>query len=93
MPVRPFISKLVRSMMESPSTRICGSTPSTRQMEMRVPRPRQVPMAQMTGLVVSMLMRIPADARMEPEVKMVGKELFSASTMACLGGIVCFNSE
>ena len=88
----PFISKLVRSMMESPSTRICGRTNSTRMMEMMVPRPRHSPIAAITGLVVSTLISTPADARMEPEVKMVGNDSFRAVTMASRGRMTFFRS-
>lgn len=69
-------------MMVSPRIRICGRTNRTRRMETIVPRPRQVPMAAITGFVVRTLIRIPADARMEPEVKMVGNDSFRAATMA-----------
>lgn len=57
-----------------------------------VPRPRQVPMAEITGFVVSTLIRIPADARIEPEVKIVGKDSFSAATMASFGRMTFFRS-
>ena len=87
-----FISKLVFSMIKSPSTRIWGSTPSTSAMEMMVPRPRHSPMAEITGLVVMNEISSPALARMVPEVKMVGKEAFSASTMASWGFSSFFSS-
>ena len=91
-PATPFISKLVRSMMVSPRIRICGRTNRTSMMETIVPRPRQVPMAAITGFVVSTLIRIPADARMEPEVKMVGNDSFRAVTMASRGRMTFFRS-
>ena len=85
-------SKLVRSIIWSPSTRIWGSTASTRKIEIKVPLLKQTPMAEMVGLVVICPISAPATARMEPEVKMVGKASFKASTMAFLGGISPFKS-
>ena len=49
-------------------------------------------MAEITGLVVMNEISSPALARMVPEVKMVGKEAFSASTMASWGFSSFFSS-
>ena len=87
-----FMAKLVRSTMESPTSRIWGSTARTSKMEITVPRPRQVPMAAMTGFVVIAPIRAPATARMVPEVKMVGKAWFRAVIMAFWMGISFFSS-
>ena len=79
-------------MMESLSTSVAGRTPRTMTMEMIVPRPRQVPRMEITGLVEMLPISRAAADRMVPEVKMVGKEAFSASTMASLWVIVAFSS-
>lgn len=49
-----------------------GSTNNTRTMEMMVPRPRHSPIDATTGFEESKLIRIPAEASMVPEVRMVG---------------------
>ena len=49
-------------------------------------------MAEITGFVVSTLIRIPADARIEPEVKIVGNDSFRAATMASRGRMTFFRS-
>ena len=80
-------------MSRSPRSRICGSTPMTRKMEIIVPRPRQVPME---DIVLSEVMRpimSPAEASIAPEVMMVGKAWLSVSTMASLIGRLFFSSK
>ena len=84
--------KAVFSMMMSPSSKIWGRTPMTRKIEMTVPRPRQMPIEEMAGLEDRKPIRMPAAARMVPEVMMVGNASFSASTTASLGRMVCFSS-
>lgn len=78
--------------MVSPMSRIWGRTAITSTMEMTVPRPRQVPMAAMTGLVVITPISAPATARMVPDVKMVGNASFNAAIIASLGRISFFRS-
>ena len=46
----------------------------------------------MAGSVVILLMKIPAEAMMVPEVNTVGNDRFSVSIMACLRGILFFSS-
>ena len=84
--------KAVFSMMMSPSSRIWGRMPMTRKMEIRVPRPRHTPMEAMDGLVDRNPIKIPAEARMVPEVTMVGKASFSDWITASFRGMVCFSS-
>ena len=62
----PFILKEVRLMMESLSTRMAGRTPNTMTMEIIVPRPRQVPRMEITGLVEMLPISRAAADRMVP---------------------------
>ena len=78
--------------MVSPNSKICGSTHMTRKMEISVPVPRYMPMAEMVSLEVIKPMTIPAEASMVPEVMMVGKAWFNVSTMASRRGICSFSS-
>ena len=87
-----FKVKAVFSMMISPSSRIWGRIPITRKMEIRVPRPRHTPMDAMEAVVDSRPMAMPAEAKMVPEVTMVGKASFSDSITASFGDMVCFSS-
>ena len=87
-----FRAKAVFSMMVSPNSRIWGSTPMTSSMEIKVPRPRHSPMAVMAASEVKKQISVPADARMVPEVTMVGKARFRASTIASRQLMRCFSS-
>ena len=51
-----------------------------------------MPIEEMAGLEDRKPIRMPAAARMVPEVMMVGNASFSASTTASLGRMVCFSS-
>ena len=82
----------VFSMTRPPSSRICGRQNMTRMIEMIVPRPRLCPMP---TIVPSELIRPrikPAEARIEPEVRMVGNAKFIVSMIASRGPISCWRS-
>ena len=64
----------------------------TRNMEISVPRHRHSPMPTMAGSVVIWAMRNPAEDRILPEVSTVGKDRFSAWTMASRRDISAFSS-
>ena len=66
--------------------------PITRKMEMMVPRPRHTPMEEMAGLEDKKPISTPAEARMVPEVMMVGKASFRDSTTASFRGMTCLSS-
>ena len=89
---RAFNVNAVFSMIISPSIKIWGRMPITRKMEIKVPRPRHTPMEAMAGLEDSRPMEMPAEARMVPEVTMVGKASFSDSMTASFRDMVCFSS-
>ena len=59
-------------MIKSPKSSICGNIPITRNIEIRVPRPRQTPMEEIAGLVDRKPIRTPAEANIVPDVIMVG---------------------
>lgn len=78
------MEKEVASTRRLPSSRIWGRINITRIMEITVPRPRLCPMPTMAASEVMTPIRVPATAKMVPEVRMVGNAKFMVSIMASL---------
>lgn len=64
----------------------------TKTMDIIVPLPRKSPIDEILGSDDKNPIKRPAEASIVPEVTTVGKAWFKASTMASLGGMVCFRS-
>ena len=60
-------------------------------MDIKVPRPKAIPMDATVASEAILPIRNPAQVSMEPEVNIVGKDWFSVSTIASLIGITCFS--
>ena len=72
-------------MIKSPSTKSCGNIPITKIIEIKVPLPNAIPIDEIVGSEESKPIAKPADARIEPDVNMVGnaklRDCFIASNL------------